>query len=188
MLPVLVLAVSLAACGGGSPSSSGRSTASTSVSTATGSGSSTTYDAGPTGANGGSGTSLPTVANATNLTAEPVVSAGQPPLPNTLETKDLVQGNGAEATGTSTVLVKYVGADYTTGQDFTSTTWKTNKPTSLSLTSVVPGFSQGIVGMKVGGRREIVIPPALGYGPSGSGSAIKPNETLVFVVDLKSVS
>ncbi len=84
--------------------------------------------------------------------------------------------------------MKYVGADYTTGKDFTSTTWTENRPTSFALTTVVPGFSQGIVGMKVGGRREIVIPPSLGYGSHGSGSAVKPNETLVFVVDLKGVT
>jgi peptidylprolyl isomerase len=119
---------------------------------------------------------------------EPVVSPGGSPAPTKLLTKDLVVGTGTVATSSSTVQVKYVGAAYTSGQDFTSSTWTQGKATSFSLHTVVPGFAEGIVGMKVGGRREIVIPPALGYGSSGSGSVIKPNETLVFVVDLEGVS
>jgi peptidylprolyl isomerase len=118
---------------------------------------------------------------------EPVISAGVANPPTRLVTKDLVVGTGATATSSSTVVVKYVGADYSTGKDFTSSTWTNDKATSFSLHTVVPGFAQGIIGMKVGGRREIVIPPSLGYGASGSGSTIKPYETLVFVVDLKAV-
>lgn len=131
---------------------------------------------------------MPAVAASTDLTTQPVISPGTPPPPTSLVTKDLVVGTGAAASASSTVLVKYVGADYTTGKDFTSSTWTNNQPTSFALTTVVPGFSRGIVGMKVGGRREIVIPPSLGYGSRGSGTAVKANETLVFVVDLKSVS
>ena len=130
---------------------------------------------------------MPAVAQPTDLTVEPVVGPGAQPPPTKLVTKDLVVGTGKTATASSTVVVKYVGADYTTGTDFTSGTWQENKATSFALSTVVPGFSQGIVGMKVGGRREIVIPPSLGYGASGSGSIIKPNETLVFVVDLVSL-
>ena len=95
--------------------------------------------------------------------------------------------NQTSAKATSTVDVKYIGASYATGKDFTASTWTTNKAASFSLTEVVPGFAKGIAGMKVGGRREIVIPSALGYGASGDGSTIKPNETLVFVVDLESI-
>jgi peptidylprolyl isomerase len=65
--------------------------------------------------------------------------------------------------------------------------WKSGQPAPFPLNGVVPGFAQGIVGMKVGGRREIVIPPALGYGSTGSPPAVAPNETLVFVVDLVGV-
>lgn len=124
----------------------------------------------------------------TNLSSEPDISAGTPPPPTTLVTKDLVVGTGATATATSKVSVMYIGANYTTGDDFTTSTWKTGTPTSFALTTVVPGFAQGITGMKVGGRREIVIPPSLGYGAKGSPPAVGPTETLVFVVDLKSVS
>ena len=66
-------------------------------------------------------------------------------------------------------------------------TWKMGQPSPFPLSGVVPGFAQGIEGMKVGGRREIVIPSALGYGPSGDPPAVAPNETLVFVVDLVAV-
>jgi peptidylprolyl isomerase len=105
-----------------------------------------------------------------------------------LVTKDLVVGTGTPATSSSTVVVKYVGADFTTGADFTSSTWTGGKPATFPLSTVVPGFREGIVGMKMGGRREIVIPSALGYGSKGSPPTIKPNEALVFVVDLQSVS
>jgi FKBP-type peptidyl-prolyl cis-trans isomerase len=188
-----MLALFAAACGNAGNGTSHAKTGTT-VTTATVTTSSstttTTTTTSPTTTSGPSttGSSAPAVAQPTNLTVEPAVSAGTPPPPTTLVTKDLVVGTGATATATSTVEVKYVGADYTTGQDFTSSTWTTGKATSFALTTVVPGFSQGIVGMKVGGRREIVIPPSLGYGSHGSGSAVKPNETLVFVVDLKGVS
>jgi len=101
--------------------------------------------------------------------------------------KNLVVGTGATAVASNTVLVQYVGADYATGKVFDSS-WARGQPTSFPLNGVIPGFAQGIVGMKVGGRREIVIPAALGYGASGSPPAVAPNETLVFVVDLKSLS
>jgi len=96
---------------------------------------------------------------------------------------DLVTGIGAAAVASSTVKVQYVGADYTDGKVFDSS-WSRGQPIDFSLSGVIPGFAQGIVGMKVGGRRELVIPPALGYGSQGSPPAVGPNETLVFVIDL----
>lgn len=183
IVPVLMLALFAAACGGAGNGTSHAKTGTTATTATTTSSSSTTTPKPSTASS-----STPAVAEPTNLTVEPVISAGTPPPPTTLVTKDLVVGTGATATAKSTVEVKYVGADYTTGQDFTSSTWTSGKATSFPLTTVVPGFSQGIVGMKVGGRREIVIPPSLGYRSQGSGTAVKPNETLVFVVDLKSVS
>lgn len=130
---------------------------------------------------------IPAIGNASNLSAEPIIRADKSRPPNKLLTKDLVRGSGTKATVTSTVSVKYVGADYRNGKVFTSSTWTTGKAATFSLTRVVPGFAEGIAGMKVGGRREIVIPPALGYGSTASGP-IQKNETLVFVVDLKAVS
>jgi peptidylprolyl isomerase len=132
------------------------------------------------------GANPPVVTGATNLKAEPVIGPGSPPPPTSLETKDLVLGAGTTASASSTVLVQYVGADYTNGKDFDSS-WQRGQAASFPLNGVVPGFAQGIEGMKVGGRREIVIPSALGYGATGQGSAVAPNETLVFVVDLQAV-
>lgn len=133
------------------------------------------------------GPKLPVIGNATNLEREPVVhrSKGRPP--KKLEVKDLVEGTGATVTMSSTVRVVYVGANYRTGKDFTKATWASKRATTFPLTGVVRGFAEGLVGMKVGGRREIVIPPKLGYGDKNYGS-VKANETLVFVVDLKAVS
>ena len=76
--------------------------------------------------------------------------------------------------------------DYYDGKVFDDSPWKTGQPASFALTGVIPGFAQGILGMHIGGRRELVIPPALGYGPAGSGP-VGANETLVFVIDLVGV-
>ena len=124
----------------------------------------------------------PAVANAADIKAAPVVSAGSGTPPSALVTRDLVVGTGPVATSASTVNVQYVGANYADGKVFDSS-WQRGQPISFPLAQVVPGFAQGIAGMHVGGRREIVIPPALGYGASGNGP-VGPNETLVFVVDL----
>lgn len=129
---------------------------------------------------------MPAVGNATNLNAEPVISPGTPPPPTTIVTKDLVVGSGKPATYSDTVLVQYVGANYTNGKVFDSS-WQYNQPASFALDRVVPGFAKGIEGMKVGGRRVIVIPPADGYGKAGNPPAIESDETLVFVVDLKAI-
>jgi peptidylprolyl isomerase len=188
-----VPAVLLSACGSSPSSSSGTTTTAstagpgtTTTAVAPSTTTSTTATSTTTTTAAASSTSVPAVAAPTNLTVEPVVSPGTPPPPTKLVTKDLVVGTGATATASSTVVVKYVGADYTTGKDFTANTWTNNQTATFPLSEVVPGFSQGIVGMKVGGRREIVIPPALGYGAKGS-SSVQPNETLVFIVDLKSL-
>jgi len=184
-----VLAVLLSACGSSPSSSSGTTTTAstagpgtTTTAAAPGTTTSTTAPSTTTTTTATSDTSVPAVADPTNLTVAPVVSPGTPPPPTKLVTKDLVVGTGATATASSTVVVKYVGADYTTGKDFTANTWTNNQTATFPLSEVVPGFSQGIVGMKVGGRREIVIPPALGYGAQGSAPAIKPNEVLIFVI------
>ncbi len=129
---------------------------------------------------------LPVIGNATDLDREPVVHATKGKPPDVLEVKNLVLGTGAAVTSSSTVEVVYVGADYSTGKDFTQVTWTDHRTLSFSLGDVVRGFAQGLIGMKVGGRREIVIPPKLGYGDHSYGT-IKANETLVFVVDLKGV-
>jgi peptidylprolyl isomerase len=123
------------------------------------------------------------------LAKKPVVVVPTGPAPTHLVTKDLVTGTGQTAEAGDTVTVNYVGVLYKNGKEFDSS-WSRNQPftTALSSGSVIPGWVQGIPGMKVGGRRELIIPPNLAYGKSGSGSTIPPNSTLVFVVDLLSVS
>jgi peptidylprolyl isomerase len=103
--------------------------------------------------------------------------------------KDLITGTGQTAQAGQTVTVNYVGVLCKTGKQFDSS-WQRNQPftTALSTSSVIPGWVEGIPGMKVGGRRELIIPANLAYGKAGSGSTIPPNSTLVFVVDLISVS
>ncbi|HUW77310.1 MAG TPA: FKBP-type peptidyl-prolyl cis-trans isomerase [Candidatus Nanopelagicaceae bacterium] len=105
------------------------------------------------------------------------------PAPADLVLEDIVIGVGDEATADSTVTVHYVGVAYSTGEEFDSS-WARNEPITFGLSQVIAGWQQGIPGMKIGGRRKLVIPPHLGYGDRGAGSAIKPGETLIFVVDL----
>ena len=107
------------------------------------------------------------------------------PLP-TLVVKDIKVGTGAAAKSGQTLTVNYVGVSCSTGKAFDAS-YPRKQPFSFALGKgqVIQGWDQGLVGMKVGGRRELVIPADLGYGASGSGS-IKPNETLIFVVDLVS--
>jgi FKBP-type peptidyl-prolyl cis-trans isomerase len=122
------------------------------------------------------------------LSKKPVVTVPQTAAPTKLVTKDLVQGTGQAASQGKTVTVNYVGVLYKNGKEFDSS-WSRNQPftTALSPGSVISGWVQGLDGMKVGGRRELIIPPSLGYGKAGSPPTIPPNSTLVFVVDLLSV-
>jgi peptidylprolyl isomerase len=108
--------------------------------------------------------------------------------PKKLEVKDLEEGTGAAAKAGDYVTVNYVGVNYKSGKGFDAS-WDRGEPFSFSLGAgeVIPGWDQGVEGMKVGGRRELIIPPDLGYGTTGSPPAIPPNETLVFVVDLEAV-
>ena len=123
------------------------------------------------------------------LANKPVVTVPTGPAPSHLVTKDLVAGTGKTAKAGDTVTVNYVGVLYKNGKEFDSS-WSRNQPftTALSAGSVIPGWVQGIPGMKVGGRRELVIPASLAYGKTGSPPTIPPNSPLVFVVDLLSIS
>jgi peptidylprolyl isomerase len=108
--------------------------------------------------------------------------------PKQLETKDLEEGTGATAKAGDVVSVQYVGVNYKNGKEFDAS-WSRGEPFTFTLGAgeVIPGWDQGVEGMKVGGRRELIIPPDLGYGSTGAPPAIPPNETLVFVVDLEAV-
>jgi peptidylprolyl isomerase len=110
------------------------------------------------------------------------------PAPTDLVVEDLVPGTGAEATAGSNVEVHYVGVAHSTGEEFDAS-WNRGQTLRFPLGAgrVITGWDRGVAGMKVGGRRRLVIPPHLGYGARGAGGAIKPNETLIFVVDLVGV-
>lgn len=110
--------------------------------------------------------------------------------PTQLESSDLIVGTGPAAKAGDTVTVQYVLATYSSKKVIQSS-W-TSQPFSFTLDAtpaqVIPGWDQGVVGMKVGGRRELIIPPSLGYGPSSPGPGIAANDTLVFVVDLLKIN
>jgi peptidylprolyl isomerase len=108
------------------------------------------------------------------------------PPPTSLVIENLVVGTGTPVVATDTVTVNYIGVSCSTGMIFDSS-WSRNEPATFPLDQVIPGWTQGLVGMQPGGRRLLVIPPALGYGSNGQGT-IAPDETLVFVVDLISAT
>jgi len=112
---------------------------------------------------------------------------GNPPA--NLDITDITVGEGAEATKGSTVSVHYVGVAWSTGEEFDAS-WNRGDLLSFPLGGgrVIKGWDMGVAGMKVGGRRKLVIPPHLGYGDRGAGGAIKGGETLIFVVDLLAVN
>jgi peptidylprolyl isomerase len=112
------------------------------------------------------------------------VPPGETP-PGELVVEDLEVGEGPEASAGSTVEVHYAGNAWSTRAQFDAS-WDRGDTFRFELGAgqVISGWDQGVAGMRVGGRRRLVIPPALGYGSRGAGGVIKPNETLVFVVDL----
>jgi peptidylprolyl isomerase len=108
--------------------------------------------------------------------------------PADLIVEDITVGEGPEARAGQVATVHYVGVAHSSGQEFDAS-YNRGEPFSFPLGGgrVIAGWDQGVAGMKVGGRRKLVIPPHLGYGNRGAGAAIKPGETLVFVVDLVGV-
>jgi peptidylprolyl isomerase len=119
---------------------------------------------------------------------KPEIDFPEGPPPTELQVTDLVVGDGAEATAGQTVNVHYVGVAHSTGEEFDAS-YNREEPFTFPLGAgrVIAGWDQGVAGMKVGGRRQLVIPPHLGYGDRGAGAAIRPGETLIFVVDLLGV-
>ena len=108
--------------------------------------------------------------------------------PDELVREDLVVGDGAEASAGDRVTVHYVGVAWSTGEQFDAS-WDRGQPFSFTLGAqeVIEGWDRGVEGMRVGGRRRLIIPPELAYGDRGAGGVIGPGETLVFVVDLLDV-
>ena len=111
------------------------------------------------------------------------------PAPTDLEVTDVTVGDGQEAAAGNTVSVHYLGVAYSTGEQFDAS-YDRGSPLQLRLGvgQVISGWDTGVQGMKVGGRRKLVIPPHLAYGDRGAGGVIKPGETLIYVVDLLGVS
>ncbi len=116
---------------------------------------------------------------------KPEVEFQDGPAPTTLIIKDLVEGEGAEAVPGGTVEVHYVGVEYASGEEFDSS-WSRGESITFPLRGLIQGWQDGIPGMKVGGRRQLTIPPELAYGPEGSGHPLS-GKTLVFIIDLINV-
>jgi peptidylprolyl isomerase len=127
-----------------------------------------------------------TVDNHDDLTSKPTVkvdTAAAPPAE--LVTHDLVHGDGQEIAHGDSANVQYVGVSWSTGREFDASWDRGAQPFSFPVGAgrVIAGWDRGVVGMRAGGRRLLVIPPDLGYGSRGAGGVIGPDETLVFVVD-----
>ena len=157
----LCAALAVAGCGGGSDSSS------------------SSTDSAATAAKSGI---------STDTTKRPKVEAPSGEAPKQLEEVEVVEGTGPEAKAGDKVTVQYVGVNFKDGSEFDAS-WDRHEPFTFSLGAgeVIKGWDQGVAGMKVGGRRELISPPGLAYGPTGAPPAIAPNETLIFVIDLLAV-
>jgi peptidylprolyl isomerase len=168
----LLLGAGIAACGGDDSSDS--ETAATSTPTET-----------PTAAPANVDEIVAGVGKNTKKKPKIVKPQGDPP--TQLAIKDIVKGTGPKAKPGDTLTMQYVGNSWSTGEQFDAS-WDRGQafPFQLGAGMVIPGWDQGMVGMRKGGRRLLIIPPDMGYGPQGSGP-IGPNETLVFAVDLEKI-
>jgi len=170
LLLLAVLAVlALAAAGCGSDDDNGKDEAATTPATA-------------------SAPAAPTPTTPTETATKPKVTVPSGPPPKTLEIKDLKPGSGRAAKAGDALTVQYVGVNYANGKQFDAS-WDRGQPFQFQLGAgmVIPGWDKGLVGMKPGGRRELIIPPDLAYGPQGSPPDIPPNATLIFVIDLEQI-
>ncbi len=129
----------------------------------------------------------PTTPTSGPLSKEPVITVPKTPAPTTLTTRDIIVGTGPEAKTGDPVSVNYVGALYSTGKIFDAS-WKRDEPFSFTIGQgqTIPGWEKGVIGMHVGGRRELIIPPELAYGKAGHPPTIPPNSPLIFIIDLLS--
>jgi peptidylprolyl isomerase len=120
---------------------------------------------------------------------KPMIAPIEGAPPADLVVEDITVGDGPEAQPGQEVTVHYVGVSFATGAEFDAS-WNRGEAFSFPLGGgrVIPGWDKGVAGMRVGGRRQLVIPPHLAYGDRGAGGVIKPGETLIFVVDLLAVN
>jgi peptidylprolyl isomerase len=121
-------------------------------------------------------------------TTKPEIDFPEGSAPAELLVEDVKEGDGPEAKAGDTISAHYVGVAHSTGEEFDAS-YNRGEPLQfrLGVGQVISGWDTGVQGMKVGGRRKLVIPPHLGYGDRGAGGAIKPGETLIFVCDLVEV-
>lgn len=195
----LVTAVTLAACGSGTNNSDTAHLIPAPDQAQTLKGPPTTVPTATTPAStGATGTTTPTpkaasVPTSGPLATEPKIKVPSGAAPKQLVTKDVIVGKGAVAEYGDELTVDYVGALYSNGKVFDAS-WSHGGPKGVPLQfelgvgDVIKGWDQGIVGMRVGGRRELIIPPSLGYKAAGEPGVIPGNATLIFIVDLLGVS
>jgi peptidylprolyl isomerase len=169
IVPVLLAAAALAVAGCGSDDK-----ADTSTPAASSDSSSSTAD-------------VADVKVSTDLTKKPTVPSLEGLPPEKLVTKDIVPGKGAAAKVGDNITVEYVGVSYSTDKEFDASWGREPFKTALQSPGIIEGWVKGIAGMKVGGRRVLLIPPDLGYGEQGQQPDIAPSETLIFVIDLKKI-
>jgi peptidylprolyl isomerase len=179
LLGLVVPTLALAACGddedeGGDTTSATTQTAPTTAPTET-----APTETAPAPAEGG---------DPKDLDQKPKVEIPKGDPPSKLVTEDIVKGKGTAAKKGDSVTVQYVGVLYDDGSEFDAS-WNRNEPFPFELGAgqVIPGWDEGVAGMKEGGRRKLIIPPDLAYGPQGQPPTIPPDATLVFVVDLLKV-
>jgi peptidylprolyl isomerase len=170
-LLALFAGLALAACGDDDDSESGGGSADTSE-----------QQSDPPAPETGTETEAPT--DLTDTSVKPVIDKPTGVPPRRLVKEDIVKGKGPGAKPGDTVIVNYVGVSFSTGEEFDAS-WDSGQPfpVQLGAGNVIEGWEKGLVGIKKGGRRELIIPPGQAYGVQGAPPAIGPNETLVFVVD-----
>jgi peptidylprolyl isomerase len=188
-LATLSAVVLLAGCGSSGSSTIGinnQNSGDEALAKATSSSTSTTAPSSPPATTPASATA--TTPASGPLSTEPHVTPPTSPAPSKLVIHEIIVGTGPEAKAGQSVTVNYVGVLYKGGTEFDAS-WKRKEPFVFALGKgqVISGWDQGIAGMKVGGRRELIIPAPLAYGANGSPPTIPPNAALIFVVDLLGV-
>ena len=188
VLPALVLVAALAGCG----SSSSGNNLSTGSETAAPQAEASQGFIGPKAGDPSAivgcidePSTVASVAGTTDMSKKPAIEVPDGPPPCNLVVGDIVKGTGAAAKTGDNLTMKYVGVLYSNGKQFDAS-WDSGQdfPFTLGAGKVIPGWDQGLVGMKVGGRRQLIIPPELAYGDQDQGPDLPANSTLIFVVDL----
>jgi peptidylprolyl isomerase len=169
LLPAVIAVLALAAAGCGNDDDNDKKEAATTPATA-------------------STPAATTPAPNTETATKPKVTVPSGPPPKKLEIKDLKEGTGPAAKAGDQLTVQYVGVNYANGKQFDAS-WDRGQPFQFQLGAggVIPGWDEGLVGTKAGGRRALIIPPDLAYGAQGAPPDIPPNATLIFVIDLEQI-